>query len=79
MDIEEMETEEIVRYLSTRYESLICAGATLGRAGSVTVGTYLKGRECMPYVMDDVEKKVEDFLEEKPQPPKGGGQFRVIK
>jgi hypothetical protein len=43
------------------------------------VSTYLKGKECMPYVMDDVEHKVEDFLEEKPKPDPKGPQFRVIK
>ena len=74
-----METADIVRYLGTRYESLICAGALLGRAGSVTVSTYLRGKDCMPYVLDDVEKKVEDFMKEEPTPEPSGPKFRVIK
>jgi hypothetical protein len=83
MNIEDMETAEIVKYLGTRYDSLICAGATVSRSGSVTVGTYLRGREALPYVLDDVKYKVEQFLEKpeppKPTKPKGNHPFRVIK
>ena len=83
MNIEDMSTEEIVRYLGTKFDSMICATAFVAKAGSVTVSTFLKGRECMPYVIDDVDKKVKDFLQAPTPPtaskPKSNAQFRVIK
>jgi hypothetical protein len=86
MNIEDMSSEEIVRYLATKFDSMILSTAFMAKAGSVTVSTFLKGRECLPYVKDDVDKKVADFLKAPPVPPspsstkpKGGAQFRVIK
>ena len=83
MNIEEMSTEDIVRYLGTKFDSMICSTAFVAKAGAVTVSTYLKGRECLPYVKDDVDKKVAEFLQAPPTPPapkpKSTAQFRVIK
>lgn len=62
MDIDFMTTEEIVKYLGTRYESLICSGVKKDNHKDITVATFVKGKEHLEIVLDDVSGKVRSFL-----------------
>ena len=58
-----MSTEEIVKYLGrNRFRSIIFAGVkSSNNKNEATIATYVKGREDLGIMIDDIHKEVAKF------------------